>query len=144
MSVQNIQSNIQTSEQYRIRKQTEQVQQPEQSQDVQQLDEYDKTNPVGEEVEGIYSVSHDDEGNLKVDYRQPTSKTPNAGGAAPATSGANETESEDEDEELEKLKEQRDEIKRQLNRETDEKVKAALRAQLQAVEAQIALKSAKS
>ena len=79
MSVQNIQSNIQTSEQYRIRKQTEQVQQPEQSQDVQQLDEYDKTNPVGEEVEGIYSVSHDDEGNLKIDYRQPTSKTPNAG-----------------------------------------------------------------
>ena len=74
MSVQNIQSNIQTSEQYRIRKQTEQVQQPEQSQDVQQLDEYDKANPVGEEVEGIYSVSHDDEGNLKVDYRQPTSK----------------------------------------------------------------------
>ena len=172
MSVQNIQTSIQSNEQYKIRKQTEaqqaeelqeQLQQAEQTaQEIRQVDVYDKENPVGEEVEGIYSVSHDESGNLKIDYKQPTSKSKDTGeksstmtvkaneksgeakgGAAPAAASNTEesSDSEDDEEELEKLKQQRDAIKQQLNRAADEDTKAALRAQLQAIEVQIALKS---
>ena len=175
MSVNNIQANVQSAEQYKIRKQTEtkqaeelqsQIQQAEQAaQEIRQLDEYDKANPVGEEVEGIYSVSHDEDGNLKVNYKQPVSKTENSseeketmqvkanekaeksGGAAPAAASkaeeSSESDSDDDDseEEIEKLKAQRDAIKQQLNRASDEETKAALRAQLQSIEMQIALKS---
>ncbi len=171
MSIQNIQSGIQNTEQYKIRKQTEaqveelqqQVQQAAQNaQEIRQVDEYDKANPVGEEVEGIYSVSHDESGNLKIDYKQPTSKSNETeeksntmtvkaddktqeakGGAAPAATSSTEESSDDDDdeEELEKLKQQRDAIKQQLNRAADEETKAALRTQLQAIEMQIALKS---
>ncbi len=176
MSVNNIQANVQSSEQYKIRKQTEtkqaeelqsQIQQAEQAaQEIRQLDEYDKAHPVGEEVEGIYSVSHDESGNLKVNYKQPVSKTedssdeketmqikanekagaPKSSGEAPAAGKAeesSESESEDDDneEEIEKLKAQRETIKQQLNRASDEETKAALRTQLQSLEMQIALKS---
>ena len=176
MSVNNIQAGIQSSEQYKIRKQTEtkqaeelqsQIQQAEQAaHEIQQFDEYDKDNPVGEEVEGIYSVSHDEAGNLTINYKQPASKIedddsensntmtikaneksdqPKAGGAAPAASGTEETSDDDDDdddeEEIEKLKQQRDALRQQLNRETDESVKAALRAQIQSLETQISLKS---
>ena len=100
MSVSNIQSEIQNAEQYKIRKQTEakqaeelQAQQIQPVQKVQQVDEYDKANPVGEEAEGIYSVSHDDNGNLKVNYVQPGEKSEKAGvsggGAAPADARKN-------------------------------------------------------
>ena len=177
MSVNNIQANVQNTEQYKIRKQTEtkqaeelqsQIQLAEQAaQEIRQLDEYDKAHPVGEEVEGIYSVSHDESGNLKIDYKQPTSKTEDSqekqdkketmavkaneksgeakGGAAPAAKTDESSESDssdDDDDELEKLKQQRDAIKQQLNRASDEETKAALRAQLQSIEMQIALKSA--
>lgn len=171
MSVNNIQANVQSAEQYKIRKQTETKQaedlqsQIQQAQEIRQLDEYDKANPVGEEVEGIYSVSHDEDGNLKVNYKQPVSKTENSseeketmqvkanekaeksGGAAPAAASkaeeSSESDSDDDDseEEIEKLKAQRDAIKQQLNRAADEETKAALRAQLQSIEMQIALKS---
>ena len=176
MSVNNIQANIQNAEQYKIRKQTEtkqaeelqsQIQQAEQAaQEIRQLDEYDKAHPVGEEVEGIYSVSHDEAGNLKVNYKQPVSKTedsseeketmqvradekadaPKSAGAAPAAgkseeNSESESDDDDDEEEIEKLKAQRDAIKQQLNRAADEETKAALRAQLQSIEMQIALKS---
>ena len=80
MSIQNISSAAQNTELYKIRKQTEEtkaenIQQVSVSSEQVQTDEYDKANPVGEEVEGIYSVSHDQEGNLKVDYKQPVSKS---------------------------------------------------------------------
>ena len=159
MSIQNISSGVQNSELYQIRKRTdeqkvEQSQQAALSTEQVQADEYDKANPIGEEVEGIYSVSHDEDGNLKVDYKQPASKSDDTGnsqgsgaksqgsgqaGGAQATSST-ESESEDDDdeeEEIEKLKRQRDQIKQQLNRETDEKVKSQLRAQLQNIEMQI-------
>ncbi|MBQ3646448.1 MAG: hypothetical protein IJM82_00855 [Synergistaceae bacterium] len=144
MSIQNINSSIQNnSEQYQIRKQTEtqkvdEIQQPQPSQEVQtqNIDEYDKSNPVGEEVEGIYSVSSDDEGNLKVNYKQPEAKT-----SQPVNVQQNSS-SDDSDDEIEKLKEQRDSIRQQLNRETDETVKSQLRAEIQSLEVQIALKSA--
>ena len=146
MSVQNIMAGIGSTEQYKIRKQTE-IQQSEEnttvSQEIKKVDEYDKDNPVGEEVEGVYSVSHDEEGNLKVDYKQPASNSNSKSeGASPAAASKTEDSSDDDDneEELEKLKQQRDAIKQQLNRESDEKVKSALRAQLQAIEMQIALK----
>ena len=170
MSVSNIQANIQSAEQYKIRKQTEAkqaeelqqiVQAQEAATEIQQLDEYDKENPVGQQVEGIYSVSRDSSGNLKINYTQPTSKTDEdsesknmtikanentekaKGGAAPAAASSSEESdsSDDDDNELEKLKQQRDILKQQLNRESDENVKASLRAQLQAIEVQIALKS---
>lgn len=162
MSIQNISSGVQNSELYKIRRQTEeqkaeQAQQAALSTEQVQADEYDKANPIGEEVEGIYSVSHDEDGNLKVDYKQPASKsddTANSQGSGAKSQGAGQaggtqatssTENEDDDdEELEKLKKQRDQIKQQLNRETDEKVKAQLRAQLQNIEMQIALKSSQS
>ena len=76
MSVSNIQANVQSTEQYKIRKQTEATKQAEELQqlqqaqqaatEIQQVDEYDKENPVGEEIEGIYSVSNDETGNLKI------------------------------------------------------------------------------
>ena len=161
MSIQNIQSQIQNTEQYKIRaksesQQAEELQSQQVSQEIQQqVDEYDKANPVGEEVEGIYSVSHDEQGNLKIDYKQPesnkqtmsvkanekTEDTGKAGGAAPTATTNEDDDDEDEEEEIEKLKKQRDSIKQQLNSETDERVKSQLRAQLQAVEMQIALKS---
>ena len=163
MSIQNISSEVQNSELYVIRKRTEE-QKVEQAQQVSvsteqvQADEYDKANPVGEEVEGIYSVSHDEEGNLKVDYKQPASKSDDTGnsqgsgsksqgagqaGGAPSATSTEESD-DDDDEELEKLKKQRDQIKQQLNREQDEEVKAQLRVQLQNIEVQIALKSSQS
>ena len=67
------------------------------------------------------------------------------GGAAPAAKTDESSESDssdDDDDELEKLKQQRDAIKQQLNRASDEETKAALRSQLQSIEMQIALKSA--
>lgn len=154
MSVSNIQSNVQSAEQYRIRKQTEaeklndglqgQVQQT--AQEVPQVDEYDKANPVGEEAEGIYSVSHDEEGNLKVNYVQPGAKseTSKGGAATAATSKTDGNSDSEDDEELEQLKRQRDSIKKQLNSETDEEAKKALRVRLQAIEMQIAMKSSSS
>ena len=153
MSIQNIQNGIQTDlEQYKIRKQNEvkqneELQEQIQNQEVQQIDEYDKNNPVGEEVEGIYSISHDDDGNLKVNYRQPETKSTEAEtqGAKPSgnSGGGINASSEDDstEDEIEELKEQRDSIKQQLNRETDETVKSQLRAQVQSLEVQIALKS---
>ena len=161
MSIQNISSAAQNTELYKIRKQTEEtkaenIQQVSVSSEQAQTDEYDKANPVGEEVEGIYSVSHDQEGNLKVDYKQPVLKSEAQSTSVNAkTDGAEksggvqavsstESESEDDEEEIEKLKQQRDAIKQQLNRETDEKVKSQLRAQLQSIEMQIALKSSQS
>ena len=70
MSIQSIQSTGQNSELYQIRKRTE-AQEAEQAvqaqqavQEVQQSDEYDKANPVGEEPEGIYSVSRNEDGSV--------------------------------------------------------------------------------
>ncbi|MBQ9403701.1 MAG: hypothetical protein IJU15_01835, partial [Synergistaceae bacterium] len=76
MNIQELQSSNQ-SELYRIRKNTaqqteaaeaEKISQQLTEQQPAQVDEYDKANPVGEEVKGIYSVSRDEEGNLKVNY----------------------------------------------------------------------------
>ena len=173
MSVNNIQADVQNLEQYKIRKQTEakqaeelqaQAQQP--VQEIPKVDEYDKANPVGKEVEGIYSVSHDNDGNLKIDYKQPVSKAEDSsseekkeamqtksgekseasnGGSAPtATSKTDESSDSEDDDELERLKKQRDTIKRQLSSASDEETKAALRAQLQAIEMQIAMKSSQT
>ena len=148
MDVSTIQNSIQSSEQYKIRKQTEaqqaeqvsQAQAEQQAAQVPEVDEYDKANPVGEEVEGIYSVSHDEEGNLKVDYKQPEAKAENSQPAQSASAPV--TTSSDDDDELEELEQQRDALKQQLNHETDEATKAQLRTQLQSIETQIALKSA--
>ncbi|MBQ7543366.1 MAG: hypothetical protein IJT02_00300 [Synergistaceae bacterium] len=145
MSIQALQGQAQSVGQYQIRKQTEeqkaeQVQVQQAVQEVAQSDEYDTANPVGEEAEGIYSVSYDEDGNLKVSYTQPAAKgeaSQSAGGAAQSSDDTDTIE-----EEIEKLKKQRDEIKQQLNREQDEDVKKALRAQLQLIEAQIAQKTA--
>ena len=156
MSIQSIQSQSQSSELYQIRKKTEsqqaeQLQEQQVSQEVTQTDEYDKDNPVGEEVEGVYSVSYDDEGNMQVNYTQPAGKSgtqasgnaQSAGGAGQASETTDDSEdSEDIEEEIEKLKKQRDQIRQQLNKEQDENVKKSLRAQLQAIEAQIAQKTA--
>ncbi len=157
-----IDSSTQSKELYVIRKQQEQIQETaktaEQAQ-VQPLkaDEYDKANPVGEEAEGVYSLSHDESGNLTVNYK-PTAKSEaksesqknqqteqkeqkeqpaQSGGAAPVTSS-----SDDDDDELEELKEQRDALRQQINRAADEETKQALRVQLQSIELQIAMKSA--
>ena len=152
MSIQALQGQAQSVGQYQIRKQTEeqkaeQVQAQQAVQEAVQVDEYDAANPVGEEAEGIYSVSYDEDGSLKVSYTQPTAKG-EAGGAQAggASQSAESTETEDDtetiEEEIEKLKKQRDEIKQQLNKEQDEDVKKALRAQLQLIEAQRAQKTA--
>ena len=136
-------SQAQSEELYRIRKQTEAVKETQEAQEqsVQpvKVDEYDKANPVGEEAEGVYSVSHDEAGNLKVDYK-PTAKSEarmeqpaQSGGSAPVS----EASSSDDDDELEELKQQRDALKTQLNRAGDEGQKQALRTELQSVEAEI-------
>ena len=175
MSVESIQGTLQSSEQYKIRakreaqtvRQTEESQQASQVQQLQQeqrlqeqraaeTDTYDKENPVGVQAEGVYSLSHDESGNLKVNYVQPAKSddTEEAGSAQPAkaessqgVSGAGggtqavSSASSDDDTELEELEQQRDAIRQQLNRETDENVKAQLRVQLQSIETEIALKS---
>ena len=168
MNIQELQSSNQ-SELYRIRKNTaqqteaaeaEKISQQLTEQQPAQVDEYDKANPVGEEVKGIYSVSRDEEGNLKVNYTQPAeseskSKSENEkdsekvqasgnSGKSRGASGVQQTsETEDSnEEEVEKLKKQRDAVKAQLRSEQDEAVKSQLRTQLQNIEAQIALKSA--
>ena len=151
MSIQNIQSTTQNSELYQIHKKTEaqnaeQLQAEQQAvQEIQQSDEYDTANPAGEEPEGIYSVSYDDEGNLQVKYTQPNGKTEaksegvSSGGAGQASAAEESEESDDDtEEEIEKLKKQRDQIRQQLNKEKDEDVKKSLRTQLQMIEAQIA------
>ena len=146
MSIQNIQNSTQNSEFYQIHKKTEaqnteQVQAQQTAQEIPQSDEYDTANPVGEEAEGIYSVSYDDDGNLQVNYTQPGAKAEGASsaGGTPQVSGTEESEeSSDVEEEIEKLKKQRDQIKQKLNKEKDEDVKKALRTQLQMIEAQIA------
>ena len=145
MSIQSIQSSTQNSELYQIHKKTEaqnteQVQAQQALQEIPQSDEYDTANPVGEEAEGIYSVSYDDEGNLQVNYTQPGGKADSKTGGAAPVSGTEESseESSNVEEEIEQLKKQRDQIKQQLNKEKDEDVKKALCAQLQMIEAQIA------
>ncbi|MBQ3402997.1 MAG: hypothetical protein IJG65_06470 [Synergistaceae bacterium] len=171
MNIETMQGNIQSAEQYKIRAKREaqtseqaqeaqalqnaqQLQQAEQTSQVrqaEQVDEYDKANPVGEEVEGIYSLAHDEEGNLTVKYTQPatksddteeTTKTEAKSAKSEASSGAGASSatsatSSDDDDELEQLEQQRDALRQQLNREADENVKAQLRTQLQAVEAEI-------
>lgn len=149
-SINSVTSQVSGEELYRIRKQTEAVKTEEvstQSQPEIKTDEYDKANPVGETAEGVYSVNHDESGNLKVDYK-PVSKNEDSGqaqkseqkeqpaqsgGSAPVTSSS----SDDDDDELEELKQQRDTLKAQLNRASDESEKQALRTQLQSVEAEI-------
>lgn len=137
MSIQSINQQVQDNEQYKIRSQkSEQVQSTQSTQSSQtqpvKTDTYDKSNPVGETVEGIYSVSHDSEGNMKVNYTQP--KT--SGVQATSTSSASS-----DDDELEALKKQEEQLKAQLNRETDESARRALMTQLQSIEMQIAMKS---
>ena len=150
MSVSNIQADAQSLEQYKIRKQNEtkqaeelqsQAQQP--VQEIPKVDEYDKANPVGEEAEGIYSVSHDESGNLKINYVQPGSKSEaSENRSAPTATSESENDSDsDTDAELEELKKQRDTLKLKLNSASDEETRAAIRVQLQAIEMQIAMKS---
>lgn len=169
--------SIQSSEQYVIRakrqeqtaKQIQETKQAEQAQQIQQVqqiqaeqraaevDTYDRENPVGVQAEGVYSVSHDESGNLTVNYVQPTSKSDKSEASQSAKSESSQADSSaksgaatssvasastDDDDELEELEQQRDAIRQQLNRETDENVKAQLRVQLQSLETQIALKSA--
>ena len=149
MSIQSVQNQAQNTELYQIHKKTEaqnteQVQSEQVVQEVPQTDEYDKANPVGEEAEGIYSVSYDEDGSLKVNYKQPASKTEEAsqaeGGQAGGGQAVSSTDSTEE--EIEELKQQRDQIKQQLNKEKDEEARKVLRTQLQAIEAQIAQKTA--
>ncbi|MBQ6971923.1 MAG: hypothetical protein IJP86_06165 [Synergistaceae bacterium] len=175
MSVNSIQSGEQASELYTIRarrqeqtvRQAQEVSQSQQAQQVQaeqraaEADTYDKDNPVGVQAEGVYSLSHDEEGNLTISYTRPASKSDDTeesessqsakagssqGGekasGAGASSAVSSTSSDDDDTELDELEQQRDAIRQQLNREQDEAVKAQLRVQLQSIETQIALKSA--
>ena len=142
-----VQGNIQQPEQYVIRAKRD-VQSASQVQETEsavqnatkaaEVDTYDKDNPAGVQAEGVYSVSHDESGNLKVDYmpKSETSKTQSAPKieSSAAASTASSTSSDDE---LEQLEQQKARIQQQLSRETDENVKAQLRTQLQAVEAQI-------
>ena len=159
MNVQAANSSIQSSEQYRIRakQQEEQAQQLQAGQSQEKsvsVDEYDKANPVGEEVEGIYSVSHDDDGNLKVNYIQPSSKDESSAktesvksesgqsaeksqGTAAAPSASSEDTSSDNEEKIKELEEQKNALQQKLNRENNEDVKAQIRTQILAVEAQI-------
>ena len=162
MSVESVQGNIQPSEQYTIRakreaqsaNQIQESQQAIQSQNLQnetkaaEIDTYDKDNPAGVKAEGVYSVSHDESGNLKVDYTPKSESTegtqssaksqavskPESSAGAGAVSAASSTSSDDE---LEQLEQQKSAIQQQLNRESDENVKAQLRTQLQNIEAQI-------
>ncbi len=162
MSAESIHGNIQTSGQYGIRakREAQTLSQAQESQKATQIqaeqkaaetDTYDKDNPAGIQAEGVYSVSHDESGNLKVDYVQPAGKSDstNASQSAenaqaapksqPASAGgiAQASSSSSDDDELETLQRQKNEIQQQLNREQDENVKAQLRLQLQNIEAQI-------
>ena len=167
MSVESIQNTAQVSGQYMIRakreaqsaSQAQESQQAIQNQNVQnesraaEADTYDKENPAGvfgEKAEGVYSVSHDESGNLRVDYTPKSESTEESqavtesespkSNAAPQPSSAgssSETSSAGSDDELEELQRQKNEIQQQLNREQDENVKAQLRTQLQNIEAQI-------
>ena len=147
MSIQALQGQVQSDAAYQIHKRTEvhdagQVQAEQSVQEVAaQSDEYDKANPVGEEAEGIYSVTYDSDGEAKVKYTQPAAKSGSEGAQA-SEETASTSSSDDTEEEIEKLKKQRDQIRQQLNKEQDENVKKSLRAQLQAIEAQIAQKTA--
>ena len=131
---------------YQIRKSEElreagQVQAEQAVQEVAaQSDEYDKANPVGEEAEGIYSVTYDEDGQAKVKYTQPGAKAEAAGSQAAVPASSESSDSTEQ--EIEALKKQRDQIKQQLNKSQDEEEKKALRAQLQMIEAQIAQKTA--
>ena len=143
MSIQALQIQAQNSGAYQIHKKTEALDQVQAEQAVlavqeaaQQGDEYDKDNPVGTEAEGIYSVTYDEDGSVKVNYTQPSGNVQGAGDSQ-ATSSTDSIEAE-----IERLKKQRDEIKQQLNKAQDEDTKKALRAQLQMIEAQIAQKTA--
>lgn len=162
MSVESIQNTAQVSEQYTIRAKRE-AQSASQAKESQQaiqnetraaeVDAYDKENPAGvfgEKAEGVYSVSHDESGNLRVDYApksesteesqaEAESESPKSNAALqPSSAGSSsETSSAGSDEELEELQRQKNEIQQQLNRESDENVKAQLRTQLQNIEAQI-------
>ena len=149
MSIQALQG--QSSGVYQIRKREEvqeagQVQAEQVVQEVvQQSDEYDKANPVGEEAEGIYSVTFDSDGHATVKYTQPGAKAEAAEGAQASGAAAvsdNSDSTDSTEEEIEALKKQRDQIKQQLNKSQDEEEKKALRAQLQMIEAQIAQKTA--
>ena len=165
MSVNSIQSSEQASELYTIRarrqeqtarqvqeaSQSQQSQQAQQAQQVQagqraaEVDTYDKDNPAGVQAEGVYSLSHDEEGHLTVKYTRPASQSESSqGGEKASGAGASSAVSSasSDDTELEELEQQRDAIRQQLSRETDEAVKAQLRVQLQSIETQIALKSA--
>ena len=151
MSIQSVQSQVQNAAAYQIHKKaeaqaTEQVQAEQQVQQIQQADEYDKANPVGTEAEGVYSVSYDDDGNMKVSYSQPSGKSDvQAGETGGAQAGGDASSAGDTDsieDEIERLKKQRDQIKQQLNKAQDEEMKKALRTQLQMIEAQIAQKTA--
>lgn len=158
MSVDSIQGNIQQSEQYVIRAKREaqsatQIQESQKAeQTAAEVDTYDKDNPAGVQAEGVYSVSHDESGNLKVDYIQPAGKSDSteqtqsaetsraAGKSQPVSAGAGASATSStstDDDELEELQRQKNEIQQQLNRESDENVKAQLRLQLQNIEAQI-------
>ena len=167
MSVESIQNTAQVSGQYTIRakreaqsaSQAQESQQAIQNQNVSsesraaEIDTYDKDNPAGAKAEGIYSISHDDSGNLKIDYvpkseesesnqaseKSNTDSESNAGLKAeqPKSSGAAQVSSTSSDDELEELQRQKNAIQQQLNRESDENVKAQLRTQLQNIEAQI-------
>lgn len=170
MSVEGINENVQ---QYTIRAKREaqsanqsgESQQAIQNQNVQnepraaEVDSYDKDNPAGIESEGVYSISHDESGRLRVDYApkseesktNQTHETSQADSESesskpnrlleteqPKSSGASQNESStSSDDKLEELQRQKNEIQQQLNREQDENVKAQLRLQLQNIEAQI-------
>lgn len=163
MSVESIQNTAQVSGQYTIRAKREaqsasQVQESQntiQNQNVNaaqstaEVDTYDKDNPAGVKAEGVYSLSHDESGNLRVDYTpksddsestqasaksQPTQKTEQSASVGGANSASGTSSNDDE---LEELQRQKNAIQQQLNREQDENVKAELRLQLQNIEAQI-------
>lgn len=153
MSVESIQNTAQVSGQYTIRAKRE-AQSASQNVSSEsrsaEVDTYDKDNPAGIKAEGVYSVSHDESGNLRVDYTPKSESTGKSqavtesespkSNAAPQPSSANsssETSSTSSDDELEELQRQKNEIQQQLNREQDENVKAQLRTQLQNIEAQI-------
>lgn len=171
MSVESIQNTAQISGRYVIRakreaqslSQAQELQKASQNQNVQnesrasEIDTYDKDNPVGVQAEGVYSISHDESGNLKIDYTpksesseksQADSESESSKSIAslkteqPKSSGAGSASevssaSSDDDDELEELQRQKNAIQQQISREQDENVKAELRVQLQDIEAQI-------
>ena len=164
MSVEGINGNVQ---QYTIRakreaqsaNQSAESQQAIQNQNVgnepraAEIDSYDKDSPAGIKAEGVYSVSHDESGSLRIDYSpvheeseksqaDSESESSKSNGRLkteqPKSSGTSQSESStSSDDELEELQRQKNELQQQLNREQDENVKAQLRLQLQNIEAQI-------